>query len=197
MTPQWRSRLQQTMRSNTADCQYQFWLDQFDLLLQVRLATPDLVCGWITIGRRPALQNIGNKNIGTLIPCREQHFVQQLPGTAYERLTLPVFIRARCFPDYHPLRTCDYPSRTRFVCGTHVMHIGYRLIPVLQVLAIQTTCQGLRLKQGADFCNSCILLRSTHCWTPIAFRYSCRNSLFMDYPVRHHPFAGVHAIPAV
>jgi hypothetical protein len=52
----------------------------------------------------PAFQNVRDVNIAALQAHGLDNFREQLPGSAHERLALPVFVRARRFADEHELR---------------------------------------------------------------------------------------------
>ena len=76
-------------------------LDQLDLLHQVALAGVDLERLGIAVAGRPALEHVGDEALLAAQTDVLEQAVEQLAGTAHERLALLVLVEARRLADEH------------------------------------------------------------------------------------------------
>src|SRR3569833_2779655 len=97
-------RTQQVLRRDTAHRQHQPGLQQCNLAHQVWQAGSDLLRLGIPVVGRPALQDIGDIDVGLSIEVdRPQHRVQQVSRPAHERLTSAVLFGTGSLADPHPM----------------------------------------------------------------------------------------------
>jgi hypothetical protein len=141
--------IQEMLGRNPANSKDHFWRYQLNLPLKVTATGGSLFSGRITIIRRPALQNIGNKNGIAVETERAEHFVKQLASPANERFSEAVFLLSRRFPNDHP------------VCG-RITCAKYRLSAALMKRTIRTACDRTaeRLPVGSNFTWRYIGIRS-------------------------------------
>ena len=76
-------------------------LDQLDLPEQVRLAGLDLVGLRVAVPGRPALEHVGDVDLGALEADAGEQLVEQLPGLTDERDALLVLVEAGRLADEH------------------------------------------------------------------------------------------------
>jgi hypothetical protein len=74
-------------------------LDHRELARQVWRASLRLVWHRVTVLRRPALEHVGDVDVGAAQADARQQGVEQLPGGTDERLPLAVFVEARRLSD--------------------------------------------------------------------------------------------------
>ncbi len=99
----WRVGLQQGLSGNAPDCQYYLRFNQVPLPTQIAAATFRFIRLGITVTRRPALEDVGDKYRVPLQTNRPQHFGQQLPRLADKRFALFILMLPWRFTDDHPL----------------------------------------------------------------------------------------------
>ena len=109
--PDWLAAAQQCLHREATHGDDHGRLHEFDLTHEERLALSDL--GWfgIPIGRRTALERVGDVDLpvgADAVRARQlqcgQHAVEQLPGLADERFSAQVLLLARSLADDHPAR---------------------------------------------------------------------------------------------
>ena len=96
-------RVEQLMRSNATDREYQPGRDMRNLGVEVFAALCGFLLGRIAIARRSAFENIGDKDRVTRLLDGSQHFVEQLARAPDEGFAATVFLGAGRFADYHPV----------------------------------------------------------------------------------------------
>ncbi len=114
-------------------------LDQLDLPVQVLLAVLDLDRLGVAVGRRPALQGVGDEHLRARHPDLAEQLLEQFPGGAHERQPLLVLARAGRLADEHQLGVgvarAEHDRLTRR-CQLGAARTGLRLgVERLQCLA--------------------------------------------------------------
>src|SRR5210317_492100 len=87
--------VEEVLRSNLADSQNDFRLDQFNLPLEIAATGRRLCRLGITIVRRATFEDIRNEHALAALPDREQHLVEQVPRPADEWLAAAILLGPR------------------------------------------------------------------------------------------------------
>lgn len=95
--------LQQILGGDSANGEDDFGLNQLNLPLQKGMAGSYFLGLRIAITGRSAFEDIGDVNLLALQTDGAQHFVEQLPGDANERLALQVLVLPRCLTNQQPV----------------------------------------------------------------------------------------------
>ena len=101
----------QALQRVPTEDEHDFRLHERQLLFEVRRARLHLVGHRIAVHRRPALEHVGDVDIGAAQRDAGQKRVQQLAGGADKRLALPVFVEARGLADDHHVGGARSDSR--------------------------------------------------------------------------------------
>lgn len=148
---------EQTFNGGCTQRHEHFWLNDFDLLCQIRQAGLHLLRsgGAITAGRAwrvgPALQDVGDINRIAAEAHGCDDFGQQLPRPPYEWFTLCVLVHARRFADKH--------------------QIGIRMANSKNGLPARA-CEMRAFQADAD--------SRLNCAQAIAFPWICERALFQE-----------------
>jgi hypothetical protein len=118
------------LRCDATNRQDYFRLDEFNLTLEIVATSGRLTGLRVSIIRRPALENIGDKY--TLAPLTHgaQHLVKQFSGSTDERLAAPVFLSTGSLTNDEPIRL-------------GVADTKYRLRPAFVQRTLRTGCDGV------------------------------------------------------
>src|SRR4029077_5467245 len=92
---------QETLERMPAEDEHDLWFDQRQLASQVGRARLALVGHRVAVLRGPALEHVGDVDVGAAEADSGQQRVQQMAGCADERFALPVLVEAGCLADDH------------------------------------------------------------------------------------------------
>jgi len=95
--------VQKSLRGEGSKCNNYFWLDQLQLPDEIRAARCNFIRQWISISRRPMLEDIADEHVLSGQIDGGKDLREELSCLTDERSSRRIFIRTRGLPHTHEL----------------------------------------------------------------------------------------------
>jgi hypothetical protein len=147
--------IEEVLSGDSPDRENQARLNPFDLTLQVCRACLDFLRTRISVGRRPALQNIRDIDIAARQANRSQHLIQQQTRFADERFSDAIFVRAGRLANDHPVRSSIANAENGLSAGlmewtlSALRHLCFQTLPRIIDIVILDFRLRFRRRCGA------------------------------------------------